>query len=235
MGKLKLTWLTEGTIDFELKKYKLLAYLQSVHSEFRKGRLYPSFGDLISHYQNLVQLRDQKQVLGENFQKEMSGVDLEQARIEYEQLQNDGEVMQEIQSIIDFAIPQVKDELRQGAKIFDWVENQMSCKEIGVRPIKNDIGYIFLKKQKSRFVDVYAYNVSLIRSPEDNLRILETSYVDSKKKRFSDSYADFKLELLRKHKDIPNPSIYLFEFEYELPIEETILPVVKRMLLQKVA
>jgi hypothetical protein len=41
MEKLKENWLTEGLIDFEYKKYVLLAYLKSVKESFSRVELYP--------------------------------------------------------------------------------------------------------------------------------------------------------------------------------------------------
>jgi len=43
MKKLPTNWLTDGLINFEYKKYLLLAYLKSVEEEFESKRLYPFF------------------------------------------------------------------------------------------------------------------------------------------------------------------------------------------------
>ena len=40
MKSLSETWFAEGYIDFELKKYTLLAYLQHVNSYFNQNKLY---------------------------------------------------------------------------------------------------------------------------------------------------------------------------------------------------
>ena len=41
MKSLSETWFAEGYIDFELKKYTLLAYLQQVNKYFNENKLYP--------------------------------------------------------------------------------------------------------------------------------------------------------------------------------------------------
>jgi hypothetical protein len=53
MEKLSKDWLTQGLIDFEYKKYLLMAYLQTVKSSFGKVELYPFLADLVFHYRNL--------------------------------------------------------------------------------------------------------------------------------------------------------------------------------------
>jgi hypothetical protein len=41
MKKLSDTWFADGYVDFELKKYTLLAYLQEVNKYFNQNKLYP--------------------------------------------------------------------------------------------------------------------------------------------------------------------------------------------------
>jgi len=60
MAELKQDWLTDGPIDFEYKKYLLLAYMQHVGQEFDARKLYPKFSELVEHYRNLETLREQK-------------------------------------------------------------------------------------------------------------------------------------------------------------------------------
>ena len=54
MEKLSKDWLTQGLIDFEYKKYLLLAYLQKAKKSFEKVELYPFLADLVFHYRNLT-------------------------------------------------------------------------------------------------------------------------------------------------------------------------------------
>ena len=53
--KLKENWLTEGLIDFEYKKYQLLAYLKRVKDSFNKVELYPFLSDLVFSFSPLLQ------------------------------------------------------------------------------------------------------------------------------------------------------------------------------------
>ena len=67
MKKLSDTWFAEGRIDFELKKYTLLAYLQEVNRYFNENKLYPQLADIIFHYNNIVAFRENKKYLQEHF------------------------------------------------------------------------------------------------------------------------------------------------------------------------
>ena len=84
MNSLSKNWITESHIDFEYKKYVLLAYLQKVSEEFTEQRLYPSLSELIEHYRNLKELKSGKQHLFANFKSSLVNIDLEQFKLIYE-------------------------------------------------------------------------------------------------------------------------------------------------------
>src|SRR5881396_2836195 len=103
MKNLSETWFAEGYIDFELKKYTLLAYLQEVNKYFNENKLYPQLADVIFHYNNLVAFRKNKKFLQEHFPKKLSGMQLEKLQLLYEQMIGDDELMQELEQIINYS------------------------------------------------------------------------------------------------------------------------------------
>jgi hypothetical protein len=104
MKTLSETWFAEGYIDFELKKYTLLAYLQQVDQYFNESKLYPQLSDVIFHYNNLQALKQNKKYLQEQFPKKLSGIQLEKLQLLYEQIIEDDELMQELEDIINYAV-----------------------------------------------------------------------------------------------------------------------------------
>ena len=100
MKTLSETWFAEGYIDFELKKYTLLAYLQEIGNYFNESKLYPQLSELIFHYNNLVAFRENKKYLQEQFPKKLTGIQLEKLQTLYEQMIADDELMEELESII---------------------------------------------------------------------------------------------------------------------------------------
>ena len=76
MKTLSETWFAEGYIDFELKKYTLLAYLQEINRHFDENKLYPQLADLIFHYNNIVAFRENKKYLQEQFPKKLTGIQI---------------------------------------------------------------------------------------------------------------------------------------------------------------
>src|SRR6202012_5638558 len=101
MKTLSETWFADGYIDFELKKYTLLAYLQEIHQQFNQNKLYPQLADIIFHYNNLVAFRENKKYLQEQFPKRLTAIELQRLQILYEQMIGDCELMQELEEIIN--------------------------------------------------------------------------------------------------------------------------------------
>src|SRR3954465_10370652 len=109
MEKLSKDLLTQGLIDFEYKKYLLLAYLQTVKASFGKVELYPFLGDLIFHYRNLVAVKENKTLIRDSFPKELSLEEIKKLELRYRELVEDDSVMNELENIIEFALPQIKE------------------------------------------------------------------------------------------------------------------------------
>src|SRR5438876_11959308 len=114
MKNLSETWFAEGYIDFELKKYTLLAYLQQVNRYFNENKLYPQLADVIFHYNNLVAFRENKKFLQEHFPKKLSGMQLEKLQLLYEQMIGDDELMQELEEIINYSASTIQSTISNG-------------------------------------------------------------------------------------------------------------------------
>ena len=125
MQSLSKNWITESHIDFEYKKYMLLAYLQHVSENFEDQRLYPYLADLIEHYRNILLFRDSKKNLLEQFPAQLKGADFESFKLVYEKLTDDDSLMKEIESIVEFSIPQMQSYLKEGKKLYDFIEEHL--------------------------------------------------------------------------------------------------------------
>ena len=78
------TWFLEGYIDFELQKYRLLAYLQEVKQYFNATKLYPQLSEIVYHYNNLVAFRQKKMQLQAHFPKKIDKIANDSLEIIYE-------------------------------------------------------------------------------------------------------------------------------------------------------
>jgi hypothetical protein len=235
MERLSKEWLTQGLIDFEYKKYILLGYLKHVKESFGKVELYPHMADLVFHYRNLLAIKENKTLLRESFPKEISLEEFRQLELSYRQLIDDDAVMGELESIIEFAIPQVKDSLQEGSVIFEYVESQCEIAPIGVTPLYAKEGYLFVTQPPQNETQVYRYQVSIFEDSQELLRSLNTEFVDTISKTAVTTYESIKLELIRKFRHMPNPATYLIVSRMKFPFTETLMPVAKRLFVKHIS
>ena len=143
MKTLSETWFADGYIDFELKKYTLLAYLQEVNKHFGENKLYPQLADVIFHYNNLVAFRENKKYLQEQFPKKLSIIQMEKLQRLYEQMIEDDELMVQLEEIINYSAGIIKSTISNGTEIYEFVENKLTIFPVGIMPLEINEGYFF--------------------------------------------------------------------------------------------
>ncbi|HTJ51180.1 MAG TPA: hypothetical protein VL443_17085 [Cyclobacteriaceae bacterium] len=235
MEKLSKDWLTQGLIDVEYKQYLLLAYLKTVKDSFRRNELYPFMADLVAHYRNLLSVRENKALIRESFPKEISLEEIKKLELSYRQLIEDDEVMKQLESIIEFSIPRIKNSLQEGSVIFELVESKCEIAPIGVTPLYAKEGYLFVSQPPESQTQVYRYQMSIFEDSNEQLRSLNTSFVDSFERNISNTYEKIKLDLVKRYKDLPNPATYLILSKMKFPFTETLMPVAKRLFVKHIS
>ncbi len=235
MEKLSKDWLTQGLIDFEYKKYVLMAYLQTVKNSFGKVELYPFLADLVFHYRNLQALKENKALIRESFPKELSLEEFKKLEITYREMIEDDSVMGELESIINFSLPQIKDSLQEGSIIYEYVESQCEISPIGVTPLYAKEGYLFVTQPPEKETNIYRYQMSIFEGSQEQLRSLNTEFIERVEKNPLNTYERLKLDLIRKFKDLPNPAAYLILARMKFPFAETLMPVAKRLFVKHIS
>jgi hypothetical protein len=235
MKQLSETWFAEGYIDFELKKYTLLAYLKQINEYFDGNKLYPQLSDLIFHYNNIVAFRENKKYLQEHFPKKLTGLQIEKLQVLYEQMIEDNELMQELEEIINFSAGHMKTTISNGTEIYEFVEENLTITPIGLLPLDVQEGYFFLSSGNNKNTRVYQYRLSIFERHNENFRSIKTSYIEMMKRTMVHTYENIKYDLLKTRSDLPNPAVYSIETELSFPIEETLLPIAKRSLVKYIS
>lgn len=235
MKTLSETWFADGYIDFELKKYTLLAYLQEINRYFNENKLYPQLADIIFHYNNLAAFRENKRYLQEQFPKKFTGIQLQKLELLYEQMIGDDELMEELEQIINYSTDHMKRTISSGTEIYEFVEQHLNIFPVGLVPLDLQEGYFFLNDGFTRETKVYQYRLSIFEKHDEKYRSIRTEYVDRWERTIVNSYENIKSELIRKKRTLPNPAVYSIETHLTYPIEETLLPVAKRSLVRYIS
>ncbi len=232
MKKLSETWFAEGFIDFELKKYTLLAYLQEVNKYFDQNKLYPQLADVVFHYNNLIAFRENKRYLQEHFPKKLTGIQMQKLQLLYEQMIEDSELMQELEDIIHYAADTLKSTLQTGAGIYEFVEEKINISPVGLIPLDTQEGYFFLSTADTKSTLIYHYRLSIFEKHDEKFRSIRTSFLEEWRRGLAFTYEHMKYELIKHRGELPNPAVYCIETGLKFPVDETLLPVAKRCLVK---
>jgi hypothetical protein len=227
MSKLSKDWLTENHIDLEFKQYMLLAYLQEVKENYNSNKIYPYLSELIDHYKNLSIIKKNQNEFLENLSKEIKGFDFKNGKLIYH-VDEKNELLTVINQIIDFALPLFAENIQEGKTIYEWVEEHLSVKPVGLSPLRNDAGYFFLQYTKEKDVFAYRYEISSISFQGEKHKALYVNEIEHYECSLTKSYENLKIDLISKNKDLPNPAVYAIICDVKVPMYETFLPLAKR-------
>ena len=234
MKKLQKTWITDGLLDFEYKKYQLLGYLQHVNDSFQARKLYPELSDLQNHYQESVTLQKQQLKWSNQIQKKLIGIDPEKLQLTYASEFEELAPLQELDDILSYAIPRLGSTLSKGTELLETVQQELSIQPIGIMPLFRKEGYLFMYESTNRDLRIYQYNVQLFESHVPPRRRVETTLVEARRKNYTTTFESIKLELVRKNRNLPNPASYLVESRLGYPIDETLLPIARQKIAEEV-
>ena len=232
---LSKNWITEKHIDFEYKKYVLLAYLKEVSGKFAHNQLYPSLAEIIEHYKHLSAIRENHQNILSSIPQRISGIDMENLLVSYHKILEDDALMTEIESIINYSLPCLEHYLNEGKKIYDFIEEHLCIQAVGLVPLCPDEGYMLLRGGEKADTRVYHYHITIYEQPDEKYRAIRMEYVKTYSRGFVNTYESIKTDMIRENKKLPNPATYAVETEMTIPLEETFLPLATRLLVKHVA
>jgi len=228
-----LEMFTTGATDPEGARYRIMAALEMAAREFHRSRLYPGLGDLIELTSVLETVRDNREQYATVLPRKLTGVDFEHKSLQFETTPADPGQIQQMFELIDWALPSLKKITDEGVAMFDFVDANLSIDVVGIMPIYRDEGYAFVADRREAVLHVLRYEMSIFSDKDDKYRALKTVEIES---RTIDAVImapeDVKLQLIERHRDLPNPATYLVDTDLDFPFDATILPVAKRKLMK---
>ena len=225
MPALDLAFFTDVR-DSESSRYRVLAGLQEIRRSFCGNRVYPHLADLIHLRGALRNLADESDALRPR--GPISGIDLEEGMLLREEPEN---AALPFEAIVHWALPLIEAAIEEGRAIYDFVDERTAVQAVGIVPAYQDEGYLLIPDGEA--LRVLRYAVSLFVSQDERYRSLRTASVDEAP---GDVPSDeIKRFLTARHPDLPNPATYRVATDLDFPIDETMVPVAKRKLLQYLA
>jgi len=207
MERLRPGWFLHGLWDEEYQRYRLLAYLKHVQVAFFAQRLYPPLSDLIESYEELRSLAQAQQTT---------------AALE--------DSTDTLYRIIQFAIPKLEESIQEGQQIYDLIARHLQVEVVGLIPLYKAEGYLFLRRGGEKVVRAYRYEIRPIQDKEGLVGIRLEPVQEFVSSILATPFTILRERLLKAHKDLPTPLTLVVESPLEVPLHETLLPIIKRNL-----
>lgn len=234
MSRLDLGMFIHAAQDFEASQYRILAELKRIQSNFSHNRIYPDLAQLIELYTSLTTITQSSEGLREALPKRIQDIDIENKKIMYERLESNRDSFAMIEELIHWALPKIQRAIEEGKTMYEFVDENMAVEVVGILPAYLEEGYCFVPDNKEQKVHLIKYEVSIFTSAEERYRSLKTILVETiSRQDIRDSMQSLKLDLIQRYRELPNPATYTVETELDFPFDETILPIAKRKLIQR--
>ncbi|TNE71533.1 hypothetical protein EP331_09185 [bacterium] len=233
MKRLSLDLFTNIQRDIESRQFHILAALQTAKREFQLNKLYPTLSELLETRRLLNTIIREMGKMKGLLPQSIKTINLDKMEIEFQFSDIPNEHIEQVRNLIEWTLPQLEQVIREGTTIYDFVEEKLSVKSVGIVPTYQNEGYVFIPDIIAQEMALYRFEVSIFKHFDDNYRSLKTRLI----KRFQEKgvkkdFQSLKLELIKEHTDLPNPATYAIQTELDFPFDETIKPIVKRMLVQ---
>jgi hypothetical protein len=198
--------------------------------------LYPTLAELIKTRRLLKSIVDEMGKVKGLLPQSITSINLEKMEIEFSYSEYPNENLEQVKQLIEWTLPQIEALIREGATIYEFVEEKMKLATVGIIPAYKNEGYLFVPDVFARELALYRYELSLFTHYDDTYRGLKTRLIERfEEKVLKRELQSIKLDLIKSHTDLPNPATYSVQLDLDFPFDETILPIVKRLLVRFLA
>jgi hypothetical protein len=233
MKKLPENWLTAGLQDAEYKRYLFLGFLQAAERERNALRFYPLLPELHKQENYLKKIKENTQSLESQFKGKVTGIDWERLTLNREKPKASAPLNLSLE-LLDFALPRlrkIRNETQTSLKSFSQA---LHLEPIGIQPLYRREGYLLLPTPLADSVDAYRFRVETLQTYRETWRNVKLWFVLRVTKGMFESYLSLKKQLIEQFRDLPQPLTFWAETGQPLPLEATLLPLLKQRLVQEV-
>jgi hypothetical protein len=233
MQNLTIDTFVRGAVDFERAQYEILGRLQIVRSAFAQNIIFPHLAHLVSLHGSLEQILKQSGGIRGAARGQITGIDTESQTVIVDEAHVEDRHLAAVEDLIHWALPRLKATMDEGSTICEFVEDHLQLEEVGIMPAYVNEGYLIIPDAVFGLSHVLRYEMSLYQSSEEQFRALRTTLIRTiSHERIRPSPSVLKLQLLKEHREFPNPATFAFDSSIEFPYEATTLPLAKRKLMR---
>lgn len=229
-------WIFQEPIDFEHKKYTLLAYLQKCDKRFDELKIYPDFSELSLHLANLQSIDKENTML--ITKKNFSCLDDEilfKDLIPKKPPILDESEQEEIKKTVKFSGQKIYEAFSVAKSIWTVAHDSISVHlKKNKDYLEGGVGFAYYRRKLDDKIFVWEYEIRKEDEEDFNsktfMRLIHSGLTDDM--TFSDIITNFsKWNDIEHFKSFP---VFEIRCSQDFPFEETFIPMAKRALMSYV-
>ena len=223
----KFSWLTEGPVDYELKRYKMLAILKRLEGDLALNRVWPVIEEVEEQLDNLYKTKYEIEVKSEA-NKVAKDIDFINFEIIYEDMQNESTRDCEIvDTIVDDAIVEFGDMYMEARTAWREIEKHITLTWIPQKPSRLNEGYIIVNHDGI----CYAYTFIKPSKMQNSWRSLKLEYFDEF------DFSNTNIVKFYDDRQDEEESLMFCRLDTKvngLPLKEAVLPIARSVLFSRI-
>ncbi len=221
--RLNTDWFIEPVIDFETKKYLLLAYLQNKNNELISQKLCHSHDELVEKSLALEEVIKNKTNLENSLSREMESIDWNKLRLVYKQENHSTEKIDELMEIILYAFPKINACRLDFKEEIERIKNEIQLDVVGILPNYLKDGFIILDQPSGYYL--FSYETQAVLDLQGEKRIIH-QHISTYKNTLLHTPTSIKKDIVHGYKNtVVNPAVFILSYSTEIPVYETLLPL----------
>lgn len=221
--RLNTDWFLEPVIDFETKKYQLLAYLQCKQEELLTQKLCPTHAELKEKYLALEEVIKNKTQLENSIYREIEKIDWKNLQLIYKNENQFHEKLNEMMDIIFYAFPKINSCRNNFKEEIEKIKTEIHLDVVGLLPNYLQDGYLILEQPSGYYL--FTYEKQALLNLDGEKRFLH-EHLKTYQNTLIHSPNSIKKEIHHANKNkVEMPAVFVVSYKEEIPIYETLLPL----------
>lgn len=214
--------------DAEMRTYQLLAFEKRAITKLKGNELFPSLTELTEWNNAIAALLESKHNFENSLKSTLTDINPSEARVTYTSAALPTHDM--LETMHDWAITaqqKIKALLVSFEEMKKILMREIESEPVGLLPLYRDEGYLLITH--GRDTDVFIYQRKTLFETTSSRGIL-SDYFSTYEVSPANTPHNIKINLIKSHREIPNPATWSFYCQQELPLAETLLPLAKEKL-----
>jgi hypothetical protein len=234
--KLNPEWMLKEPLDFEFNKYTLLDYLQKCEKRFNNLEIYPDFVELSLHLANIQSLLKENTLLLTNKKFESCDDEIlvkELVAKKPRELTKEEET--ELNRTIQYSGNRLFDAFNMAKSIWNLAFDSLNVTiKKNKEGLNGGLGYIYFYHKEENKIMVWEYQIKKTKKTDHNNKTYLKLIYEGKPSELTLSYIIDTFSSwtnIENYKEFP---IFEARCSQPFPMEETLIPIMKRKVMQYV-